>query len=153
MLSCPQCGRHYPSDVKFCPEDQSALQADATVAITPPADPLIGLTLDGKYRIEDQLGVGRMGTVYRARHLLIDRAVALKVLNQRLVEDEASRVRFQREAKAAGRLQHLNAVAVTDFGQSAEGLVYIVMELLEGRTLREVLGKEAPLETARAVSM
>lgn len=153
MLSCPQCGRHYPSDVKFCPEDQSALQADATVALSPPSDPLIGVTLDGKYRIEEPLGVGGMGTVYRARHLLIDRAVALKVLNQRLVEDEAARIRFQREAKAAGRLHHLNAVAVTDFGQSSEGHVYIVMELLEGRTLREILAKEAPLETARAVSM
>src|SRR4029079_14213022 len=130
-----------------------ALQADATVAITPPADPLIGLTLDGKYRIEDQLGVGGMGTVYRARHILIDRAVALKVLNQRLVEDEASRIRFRREAKAAGRLHHLNAVAVTDFGQSSEGYVYIVMELLEGRTLRDILAREEPLETARAVSM
>ena len=110
MLSCPQCGRRYPSDVKFCPEDQSALQADATVVINPPSDPLIGVTLDGKYRIEERLGVGGMGTVYRARHLLIDRAVALKVLNQRLVEDEASRIRFQREAKAAGRLHHLNIV-------------------------------------------
>jgi serine/threonine-protein kinase len=153
MLLCPTCGRHYPSNVQFCPEDKTALQAEATVAGDTPSDPLIGHTLDEKYRLEHRLGVGGMGTVYRARHLLIDRAVAVKVLNQRLVEDEASRVRFQREAKAAGRLQHLNAVAVTDFGQTAEGYVYIVMELLEGRTLREILAKEAPLETARAVSM
>jgi serine/threonine-protein kinase len=79
--------------------------------------------------------------------------VAVKVLNQRFVEDDAARVRFQREAKAAGRLQHLNAVAVTDFGQTSEGYVYIVMELLEGRTLREIVAKEAPLEIARAVSI
>jgi len=153
MLHCPTCGRHYPSDVKYCPEDQSALQADATIAGDFHIDPLIGRTLDGKYRLEQQLGIGGMGTVYRARHLLIDRPVAVKVLNQKLVDDEQSRVRFQREAKAAGRLQHLNAVAVTDFGQSPEGYVYIVMELLEGRTLREILAKEAPLETARAVSL
>ena len=154
MLHCPTCGRHYPSDVKFCSVDQAALQADPTVfANIPDTDPLIGQTLDGKYRIERPLGVGGMGTVYRARHMLIDRAVAVKVLNQRLFEDEAARVRFQREAKAAGRLQHLNAVAVTDFGQSSEGYVYIVMELLEGRNLREILAKEAPLETARAVSL
>lgn len=153
MLLCPTCGRHYPSDVRFCPEDQSALQADATVPGDAHSDPLIGLVLDEKYRIEQRLGIGGMGTVYRARHLLIDRAVAVKVLNQRLVEDESSRLRFQREAKAAGRLQHLNAVAVTDFGQTVEGHVYIVMELLEGRTLRDILAKEAPLETARAVSM
>jgi serine/threonine protein kinase len=153
MLRCPTCGRHYPSDVQFCPVDQDALQADATVSIDIPNDPLIGHILDDKYRIEQQLGIGGMGTVYRARHLLIDRAVAVKVLNQRLFEDEAARARFQREAKAAGRLQHLNAVAVTDFGQTVEGYVYIVMELLEGRTLREILAKEAPLETARAVSL
>ena len=114
---------------------------------------LIGKTLNDKYRIEERLGIGGMGTVYRARHVLIDRLVALKVLNQRFVEDDAARVRFQREAKAAGRLQHLNAVAVTDFGQTSEGYVYIVMELLEGRTLREIVAKEAPLEIARSVSI
>ena len=116
-------------------------------------DPLIGETLDQKYLIEARLGVGGMGTVYRARHVLIDRPVAVKVLNQRFVEDEAARVRFHREAKAAGRLQHLNAVGVTDYGQTSEGYVYIVMELLEGRTLREILAKDAPLETARAVAL
>ena len=98
MLRCPTCGKHYPSDVHFCPEDQSALQADPTVVGEASVDPLIGVTLDEKYRIEQRLGVGGMGTVYRARHVLIDRPVALKVLNQRLVEDEASRVRFQRES-------------------------------------------------------
>ena len=154
MLLCPTCGRHYPSNVQFCTVDQTALQADPTAAeTTNAADPLIGQTLNNKYRIEQPLGIGGMGTVYRARHLLIDRAVAVKVLNQRLFEDEAARARFQREAKAAGRLQHLNAVAVTDFGQTSGGYVYIVMELLEGRTLREILAKEAPLETARAVSL
>jgi len=154
MLLCPTCGRHYSSNIKFCPVDQSALQADHTVVEgSTVVDPLIGQTLNNKYRIEQPLGIGGMGTVYRARHLLIDRAVAVKVLNQRLFEDEAARARFQREAKAAGRLQHLNAVAVTDFGQTSAGYVYIVMELLEGRTLREILAKEAPLETARAVSL
>lgn len=116
-------------------------------------DPLIGQTLDDKYRVEERLGIGGMGTVYRARHLLIDRAVAVKVLNSRFVEDEAARIRFRREAKAAGRLQHANAVAVTDFGQTSDGYVYIVMELLTGRTLRDVLAKEAPLDPARAVAL
>ncbi|MEO7971020.1 MAG: serine/threonine-protein kinase, partial [bacterium] len=73
--------------------------------------------------------------------------------NPRFVEDEAARTRFQREARAAGRLQHTNAVTVTDFGQSKDGYVYIVMELLEGRTLRDILAKEAPLDAARSVSI
>jgi len=129
------------------------LQADATVGAGPAVDPLVGHTLDDKYRLEEKLGIGGMGTVYRARHLLIDRPVAVKVLNQRFVEDEAARTRFRREARAAGRLQHANAVTVTDFGESHDGYVYLVMELLEGRTLRDVLAKEAPLDVARSVSV
>jgi len=120
---------------------------------SPPADPLVGHTLDEKYRLEERLGVGGMGTVYRARHLLIDRPVAVKVLNKLFVEDEAARTRFRREARAAGRLQHPNAVTVTDFGESQDGYVYLVMELLEGRTLRDVLAKEAPLDVARSVAL
>jgi serine/threonine protein kinase len=136
-----------------CPADNSPLQADSTVNDAISADPLIGHTLDEKYRLEERLGIGGMGTVYQARHLLIDREVAVKVLNQRFVEDEAARERFHREAKAAGRLHHPNAVTVTDFGQTSDGYVYIVMELLRGRNLRDVLAKEAPLDSARAVSL
>jgi serine/threonine-protein kinase len=153
MLHCPTCGQEFADEVRVCPEDGALLQADATVAMNGPLDPLIGLTLDEKYRLDEPLGTGGMGTVYRATHLLIDRPVAIKVLNPRYVEDEAAQVRFRREARAAGRLQHANAVTVTDFGTTSNGLVYIVMELLEGRTLRDVLAREAPLDVARSVSI
>jgi serine/threonine-protein kinase len=153
MLHCPKCGRQYSAEFQFCPEDESPLQADSTLGAATVVDPLVGHTLDEKYRLEEKLGIGGMGTVYRARHLLIDRPVAVKVLNQRFVEDEAARTRFRREARAAGRLQHANAVTVTDFGESHDGYVYLVMELLEGRTLRDVLAKEAPLDVARSVSL
>jgi serine/threonine-protein kinase len=153
MLHCPQCGRQYAHGEQVCPHDQSSLQADSTVAAAVPVDPMIGRTFDEKYRLDEKLGVGGMGTVYRATHLLIDRPVAIKVLNSRFVEDEAAQIRFRREARAAGRLRHANAVTVTDFGTTNDGFVYIVMELLEGRTLREVLAREAPLDTARAVSV
>src|SRR5713226_6072565 len=148
MLRCPTCGREYSEDFTKCPKDDTLLQADPTLDSNTAADTLVGRTLDEKYLLEERLGVGGMGTVYRAKHLLIDRAVAVKVLNQRLVEDEAAKARFRREAKAAGRLQHQNAVGVTDFGETSDGHVYIVMELLEGKTLRDVLAKEAPLEVA-----
>jgi serine/threonine-protein kinase len=138
--------------MQSCPEDGSPLQADATVA-TERSDPLIGLTLDDKYRLDERLGEGGMGTVYHGTHLLIDRPVAVKVLNSRFVEDEAAQERFRREARAAGRLRHTNAVAVTDFGRTSDGIFYIVMELLEGRSLRDVLAREAPLDTARAVAL
>jgi serine/threonine-protein kinase len=116
-------------------------------------DPLTYQTLDEKYYLEERLGEGGMGTVYRARHLLMDRPVAIKVLHPQFVEKEPARMRFQLEARAAVRLHHPNAVSVTDFGQTPDGLVYIVMELLKGHTLREILAKEAPLETARAISI
>ncbi|HEY0544935.1 MAG TPA: serine/threonine-protein kinase [Pyrinomonadaceae bacterium] len=153
MLHCPTCGRHYADDLKECPEDGTPLQADATVATERGQDSLIGLTLDDKYRLDERLGEGGMGTVYRGTHLLIDRPVAVKVLNTRFVEDGAAQERFRREARAAGRLRHTNAVAVTDFGRTADGVFYIVMELLEGRSLRDVLAREAPLDTARAVAL
>jgi serine/threonine-protein kinase len=128
------------------------LRADQTVAAVSP-DPLFGLVLDEKYRLDARLGEGGMGTVYRAAHLLIDRPVAVKLLHPRFVEDEAAQQRFRREARAAGRLQHPNAVTVTDFGSTADGYVYLVMELLEGRTLRDVLSTEAPLAPGHAVEL
>ncbi|MFN2579018.1 MAG: protein kinase [Pyrinomonadaceae bacterium] len=127
------------------------LQADATLADVP-LDPLLGRVFEGKYRLDERLGGGGMGTVYRATHLLIDRPVALKVLSQRFVGDQTAQQRFRREARAAGRMQHPNAVTVTDFGATDDGYLYIVMELLEGRTLRDLLAHEAPLDSARAVS-
>ncbi|HXT62048.1 MAG TPA: protein kinase [Pyrinomonadaceae bacterium] len=135
-----------------CPKDQTPLQADATVADIP-IDPLLGHIFDEKYRLDARLGGGGMGTVYRATHLLIDRPVAIKVLSQRFIGDETAQQRFRREARAAGRMQHPNAVNVTDFGATADGYLYIVMELLEGHTLRDVLLREAPLDLARTVSI
>lgn len=143
------------------------LRADATVASGSPvemsfvedssaghpSDALIGRILDDKYQLDERLGEGGMGTVYRATHLLIERPVAVKVLNPRFITDEAAHERFRREARAAGRLRHTNAVAVTDFGETADGIIYIVMELLEGESLRDFLAREAPLDAARASAM
>jgi eukaryotic-like serine/threonine-protein kinase len=151
MLQCARCGRQFPDEVHVCPDDFTPLQADATVADLP-VDPLIGRVFDGKYRLDERLGGGGMGTVYRATHLLIDRQVAVKVLSQRFVGDQTAQQRFRREARASGRVQHPNAVSVSDFGATKDGWLYIVMELLEGQTLRDLLAREAPLDPARAVS-
>ena len=148
MLHCPTCGRHYTPDFEICPEDQSPLQADSTFAGPAPVDPLVGHTLDEKYRLEEKLGVGGMGTVYRARHLLIDRPVAIKVLNQRFVEDEAARTQFRREAKAAGRLQHTNAVTVTDFVNRMTVRLSLY-GVVGGSHAPRGTAKEAPLIRAR----
>ena len=151
MLQCPRCGRQFPDNVHVCPDDFTPLRADETISDAP-VDPLIGRVFDGKYRLEEPLGGGGMGTVYRATHLLIERPVAIKVLSQRFVGDQTAQERFRREARAAGRMHHPNAVTVNDFGTTEDGWLYIVMELLEGRTLRDLLAREAPLDPARAVS-
>jgi eukaryotic-like serine/threonine-protein kinase len=151
MLQCPRCGRQFPDEVHVCPDDFTPLQADATISDVP-LDPLIGRVFDSKYRLDQRLGGGGMGTVYRATHLLIERQVAVKVLSQRFVGDETAQQRFRREARASGRMQHPNAVMVNDFGATEDGWLYIVMELLEGQTLRELLAREAPLDPARVVS-
>ena len=152
MLQCPRCGRQFPDDVHVCPDDFTPLRADETMADVV-IDPLIGRVFDGKYRLDERLGGGGMGTVYRATHLLIERAIAVKVLSQRFVGDETAQQRFRREARASGRVQHPNAVMVNDFGATEDGWLYIVMELLEGQTLRDLLAREAPLDPARAVSI
>ena len=152
MLSCPRCGRRFPDNTHLCPDDFMPLRADDTL-VDAPVDRLIGQVFDGKYRLDERLGGGGMGTVYRATHLLIDRPVAIKVLSQRFVGDETAQQRFRREARAAGHMQHSNAVTVTDFGATGDGYLYIVMELLEGQTLRELLAREGPLDPARAVSI
>jgi serine/threonine-protein kinase len=151
MLHCPRCGRQFPDHTYVCADDLTPLQADATMSDLS-LDPLIGRVFDGKYRLDDRLGSGGMGTVYRATHLLIDRPVALKILSQRFIGDQNAQRSFRREARAAGRMQHPNAIIVTDFGATEDGWLYIVMELLEGQTLRDLLAREAPLDPARAVS-
>src|SRR5437773_6508392 len=151
MLSWPRCGRRFPDNTHLCPADFMPLRADGTL-VDAPVDRLIGQVFDGKYRLDERLGGGGMGTVYRATHLLIDRVVAVKVLSQRFVGDETAQQRFRREARASGRMQHPNAVTVNDIGATEDGWLYIVMELLEGQTLRDLLARESPLDPARAVS-
>jgi serine/threonine protein kinase len=94
-----------------------------------------------------------MGTVYRGTNLSLNTPVALKVINGRLSESEEAQERFRQEARAAAAVQHRNAVTVLDFGQTEDGLVYFVMELLEGSSLRELLAEQAPFDPARAVSL
>src|SRR5438093_1677670 len=109
---------------------------------------LSGELLDDKYRIEQLLGQGGMGAVYRATHLGTKRTVAIKVIHPQFSDHEEFVERFRREAEAAGRLRHPNVVDVTDFdfAQTSSGQVaYLVMEYLDGCTLAEVLAEEQRL--------
>ncbi len=111
---------------------------------------LIGQTVDGKYRIERQLGKGGMGTVYLATHIGTERPVAVKVIAPQFMERAEFVERFRREARAAGRLRHPNVVDVTDFGCCRDDAIcadmaYLVMEYLDGCTLGEILDEEKQL--------
>ena len=113
---------------------------------------LEGRRLGGRYRIESPVASGGMATVWRAIDEVLGRPVAVKVLHDRLARDRDVLARFRREAVAAARLSHPAVVRVFDTGDE-EGLSYIVLELSEGRTLRDVVEREAPLPPARAVAI
>ena len=117
---------------------------------------LIGQTLDGKYRIEKELGRGGMGAVYFAVHLGTKRPVAVKVIVPQFMQRAEFVERFRREAEAAGRLNHPNVVNVTDFGftDTPQGKVaYLVMEYLDGCTLGEILQEEKKLQLAWTIDI
>ena len=145
MKKCPKCGVDYPDTTTLCPADGVALEKDP--------DSLVGTTLAGKYRIDARLNEGGMGTVYRGCHVLMDKTVAIKVLRPTLAADDKIVARFSREARAASRISHPNAISVTDFGEDERGHVFLVMEFLSGKTLKHVLRDEGPLSLARVVDI
>src|SRR5207245_11040393 len=106
--------------------------------------------LGDRYLLENRIGSGGMATIYRARDLWMDRAVAVKVLRDVYSTDPKFVTRFQREAKAASALQHPNIVQVYDYGQT-DGKYFIVMELVEGTDLRRYLRSRGVLDVDRAV--
>jgi len=172
-LICPKCGSansntgstHYASDkIRFCFNcgtdmskgtlEAAPLTADApTLAFVPEAatlkkkeqDPLIGRTLDGKYLIDSRLGAGGMGTVYQGTRLHIGDTVAIKILHKDTISDIQAAERFRREAQATSRLKHPNAVSIYDFGITGDSLAYIVMELVEGKSLRRIIKRQGQL--------
>lgn len=145
MKVCPHCGKHYPDTTTLCPADGNVLQHVD--------DPLLGQTLAEKYLIEKLIKRGGMGAVYLGKHVLMDKTVAIKVLRPSLAADQEVVVRFSREAKAASRISHPHAVSVTDFGEAENGVVFLVMEYLDGRSLKEVIRSEGPLSLDRAVEI
>jgi serine/threonine protein kinase len=144
VLHCPTCQSRYTSDARVCPFDGTNLE-------TLP-DPLVGRTIGGRYVVSDLIGTGGMGAVYRGRHQLVGRDVALKFLSPRYARDPAARERFLREARAANRIDHEHIIDITDFGETSDGLVFLVMEYLEGEPLGKVI-EAGPLEPVRALNI
>jgi serine/threonine-protein kinase len=144
-LQCPLCERTFAAGAARCPHDGTAL-----IKLIPlSTDPLVGRDLDGRFTLETRIGRGGMGAVYRAWQRSVGRPVAVKVIHSR--GDDATARRFLREVRLTSRITHPNSVNVVDFGQTGDGMLYLAMELLEGRTLDQVLIQEGPFSPARLV--
>ncbi|HUQ45077.1 MAG TPA: serine/threonine-protein kinase [Gemmatimonadaceae bacterium] len=142
---CPQCGNEYETSARFCPSDGTSLRPKGS-------DSLIGRVMAERYHILKRIGEGGMGRVYLGEHVKMNRQCAIKVMSPALVNDHESAARFAREASNAARIIHPNVAAVFDYGES-EGLVYLVMEYVEGEPLARILAREAPLPVERALDL
>ncbi len=142
-MLCPRCLRQFEDDsLESCPDDGAKLRS-----FTDQTTQLVGTVLDDRWEIEEKIGEGGMGEVYRARQVNVDRVVAVKVLRPALTSSDEYVARFFREADIATSVQHPHFVSIYDFGQSRE-LLYIAMELLEGKPLSRVLREtRLPLES------
>jgi serine/threonine-protein kinase len=148
LSTCPTCQTRFEGEAVFCPLDGSPLVPSSADG----EDALVGRVLGGRYRLVERLGQGGMGTVYRALHTLMDKPVAIKVLRAELSSDAEAVARFHREARSASRLDHDHCIRVTDFGQSDDGLLFLVMELLDGESLGTAL-RRGPFAPTRAAAI
>ena len=142
---CPHCGTEYETAARFCPADGTALRPKGS-------DSLIGSVLADRYHILKRIGEGGMGRVYLGEHVKMNRQCAIKVMSPSLVNDSESASRFAREASSAARIIHPNVAAVFDYGES-DGLVYLVMEYVDGEPLSRLLARESPFALERAVDL
>ncbi len=116
-------------------------------------DRRIGRSVAGKYVLDALIGTGNMGSVYQARHKSLDARVAVKVMHEELTKDPIFAERFYREARAASRLDHPNVIRVLDFGTEPDGLLYIVMDRVEGPDLGQIMSRDSHFSTERIVDL
>lgn len=138
VKECPLCGICYDSVTEFCTKDNREL------TLSLPVERII----DDKYRLEKLLGKGGMGAVYKATDLRLNRSVAIKIMLGSMFGDQDALRRFEREARASAKLTHPNIIAVYDYGRLQSDGAYIVMELIDGVSLRSKLSKSSKLKLA-----
>ena len=143
---CPECDKI--CDDEFCPTCEVRTLILST---REEVDPLLGVLLDGRYRVESLLGRGGMGAVYKAEHVAMRKTVAVKVVRSDLSANLEAAKRFHREARAASMLSHPHTIRVFDFGQAPDLTLYMVMEFLDGRSLGQLVFAEGSLAPERAV--
>src|SRR3989454_652221 len=145
MKYCTICKGKYGDAVRFCPVDGEVLEDDPSS--------FFNTVLDGQYQIESMLGKGGMGAVYRARHILLGDRVAIKILPPEMRNNAEWLRRFRREGQAARRFRHPNAVTVYDLRTASDGMIYMVMEYVEGRTLDAELKERGRLTPGEALEI
>ncbi len=145
--TCPSCGKTFPDAMVFCPTDGTSLRTDDVEG------DLIGTVIADRYLISKLLGEGGMGRVYLASHVRLPQKAAIKVLHQDMVKDTGAVARFNREAENAARIEHDRVARVFDFGETSDGLVYLAMEFVPGKTLRELLDETPRLLPTRAANI
>ena len=145
MKNCPTCQGSYPSNYAICPADGSPLQEGGTWTE--------GSVIRGKYRLLAKVGQGGMGSVYKAVHEAFGELRALKVIAPELLSDDLFVKRFKHEAVITRRLQHPNAVRVDDIDEAEDGRPYIVMEFIDGKSLKKLIREEGPLPVPRVLSI
>ncbi|MEE2779521.1 MAG: serine/threonine-protein kinase [Myxococcota bacterium] len=136
---CPHCREETAE--RTCPHD-GFQTVDAAQYAEPDPGALVGTVFEDRYRIEEMIGEGGMGAVYRATQLAVSRQVALKLLHKELATKLTMVARFQQEARAVAALSHPHIIGLIDFGQAADGSLYLVMEFLEGEPLSERMCRE-----------
>lgn len=145
---CPNCGR------RFAPEDHLVTcSQDGTALLPVTNDGLAGKIVDGKFQLQAVIGTGGCSVVYRATHLALDRVVAFKILRSDLVSTVERIKRFEQEAHMASNLNHPNICTIYDCGMLATGQPYLVMEIVEGKTLADLMLAGRIMPTARAMSL
>ncbi|MGQ0648397.1 MAG: protein kinase domain-containing protein [Gemmatimonadaceae bacterium] len=144
--TCPQCGRTYGSADRFCTVDGAALIGAGGTS-------LIGTVVADRFLVMEKLGEGGMGEVYLAEHVRIKRKVALKLMRPWMLGDPVAVGRFHREAENASQISHPNVAQVYDFGETAERVVYLAMEFVDGEPLSRILEREGSLHTVRTAEL
>ncbi len=143
---CRNCGRVIAPNQSFCGGCGMSVMANSN-----PTDPYVGRLIDGKFLVEGLLGTGAMGVVYKAKHVALNREVAVKILRRSLLGDETVARRFKQEARAASRLNHPNTIQILDFGELPEVGLYMAMELLKGKDLGKIIHGDWPLPPGRII--
>ena len=147
-ITCAGCRQEYAETALFCPNC-----GRPKVRETQAADPLIGKLLGERFQVQEYLGQGASGTIYRAEHVTLRRKVAIKVLHNELSRDDLAVERFRREATTVAEIDNEHIVEIHDFGRTPDGRLYLAMELLEGETLDLSITRDKTLSVERAADI